>query len=118
MIRSKIRASLLIAAAVAATTMVLGAQVNTGKPIRLKAPQRKVVKFRGEVLHANSAQITVAKRDDARFIRTFSYSPEAREKMLKIIDQGGYQYGDKVEIRHVAGTDVALKIKGKPSKPL
>ena len=38
--------------------------------------------------------------------------------MLKLLDQGGYQYGDTVEIQYQLGTDVALKIIGKPSKPL
>jgi hypothetical protein len=38
--------------------------------------------------------------------------------MQKLFDQGGYQYGDKVEIWYMQGTDVAVRIKGKPSKPL
>jgi hypothetical protein len=37
--------------------------------------------------------------------------------MQKLLDRGGYQYGDKVEIQHEAGSDVALQIKGKPSRP-
>jgi hypothetical protein len=37
--------------------------------------------------------------------------------MEKILDSGGYQYGDKVEIFYTSGTTVALRIDGKPSKP-
>jgi hypothetical protein len=38
--------------------------------------------------------------------------------MQKLLDQGGYQFGDKVVIQYLPGTEVALKIKGKPSKPI
>lgn len=48
---------------------------------------------------------------------TFSYSPAIRDKMQKVFNQGGYQYGDQVEIWYERGADVALKIKGKRSKP-
>jgi len=35
--------------------------------------------------------------------------------MQRIFNAGGYQYGDKVTVWYRSGTDVALKIKGKPS---
>jgi hypothetical protein len=38
--------------------------------------------------------------------------------MQKILDAGGYQYGDKVEILYTPGSTVALRIQGKPSKPI
>jgi len=38
--------------------------------------------------------------------------------MQQIIDKGGYQYGDKVTILYEPATLRAMKIKGKPSKPL
>ena len=53
---------------------------------------------------------------DVRELHTFTYSPAIRDKMQKIFNAGGYQYGDKVVIWYKSGTDVALKIKGKPSK--
>jgi len=118
MIRSRIRAVLLAVGAAVATPAAMGAQVTVGKPIELKGPKPKIVKFKGEVLQANVAQIVVRSRENERVIRSFSLSPEAREAMQKIIDRGGYQHGDKVEIHHEAGSDVALKVKGKPSKPL
>ncbi len=36
--------------------------------------------------------------------------------MQKVFNAGGYKYGDEVVIWYQQGTDVALKIKGKPSK--
>jgi len=114
--RSSIRASLLAAALAAA--LPLGAQLDTSKPIPIKTPKPKLVTFQGEVMHANSVQITVRSQENERVIRTFSYTPKVREQMQRIIDAGGYQYGDKVEIQHQAGGSVALRIRGKPSKPL
>jgi hypothetical protein len=114
---SSIRAVLLgMALALAATSV--SAQVETGKPIQLKAPKKKIAKFKGEVLSMTYVQIIVRSRDNERVIRTFTYTPEMREKMQQIIDRGGYQHGDRVEIQHEPGSDVALKITGKPSKPL
>lgn len=75
-------------------------------------------KFQGRVIFSTSTAITVRSLDNERMIRTFTYAPAARDRMEKILDQGGYQYGDKVEIFYKPGTDIALRIKGKPSKPL
>lgn len=116
MIPSNIRATLL-AAAMAATPGVLRAQVDTAKPVRLKSPKPQMVKFKGEVIQANSIQITVRSRENERVIRTFSYSPKVREQMQRVIERGGYRTGDRVVVKHQAGTDVALQIQGKPSKP-
>jgi hypothetical protein len=51
-------------------------------------------------------------------ILTFTYADSIRAKMQKLFDRGGYQYGDKVEIWYETGSNMALKIKGKASKPL
>lgn len=118
MTRSSICAALLVVVGVAAAATLLAAQVRTGQPITLKTPKPKILKFKGEVMHATSVQITVRSRECEMVVRTFTYSPKTRDMMLKIIDRGGYQYGDRVVIHHEAGSDVALKIKGKPSKPL
>jgi hypothetical protein len=104
--------------ALALVATSVSAQVETGKPIQLKAPKKKIAKFKGEVLSMTNVQIIVRSRDNERVIRTFTYTPEVREKMQQIIDRGGYQHGDRVEIQHEPGSDVALKITGKPSKPL
>jgi hypothetical protein len=38
--------------------------------------------------------------------------------MQAMLDKGGFQYGDKVSILYMPGQTVALRIVGKPSKPL
>ena len=113
-----LRALLLVGAALLAAAAPLRAQIDISKPIRIKEVRPKRVTFRGEVMHANSAQITVRSQENERVIRTFTYSPKVGEQMQQILERGGYQYGDKVVIQHEAGRDVALRIKGKPSKPL
>ncbi len=117
MMPCKIRAALLAVAVAAAAALTLGAQEDTGKPIRVKSPKLRVMSFRGEVLYANIVQISVRSREDPRMVRTFTYTPKVKEQMEKLIQRGGYQPGDRVAIRYQAGSDVALKIKGKPSKP-
>ncbi len=54
---------------------------------------------------------------DFREIHTFHYSPAIHDKMQAIFNAGGYQSGDNVVVWYRSGEDVALKIKGKPSKP-
>src|SRR6267143_6988209 len=76
---------------------------DTAVPIIVAAVKPKprltgLDKFEGFVMHANNAQITVRAKGNDLAIRTFPLSQAASEKMQKIIDQGGYQYGDKVTI--------------------
>ncbi len=117
MTNSSIRAFLVAAGLLVAAAPAV-AQLDTSKPIAIKTLKPKIVKFRGEVLHMNPVSITVRSRENERVIRTFTFSPKVREQMQRILDNGGYQYGDKVVIESEAGSDVALRIKGKPSKPL
>ncbi len=121
--RSNIRAALLAAALAPFCGLAFAAaaalpQEQAGKPIRLKQPKIKLAKFKGQVLHANRLQITVRSAENERVIRTFTYTQEVSAQIEKILERGGYQHGDKVEIQHEAGAEVAVKIKGKPSKPL
>ena len=88
--------------------------VNAVKP----KPKPGVQKFEGVFLHANVAQVTVKARGDDPTIQTFLLSQPAADKMQKIIDNGGYQYGDKITVYYDAQSHQALKIKGKPSRPL
>ena len=96
--------------------------VDTAVAIAVKAKKPKVTegqaKFQGFVMHANIAQITVRARGNDLAIRTFPLSPAAAAKMQQIIDKGGYQYGDKVTVVYDATTEQALRVKGKPSKPI
>ena len=86
--------------------------------IKQKPVKQEVATFKGTVMHADIAQITVRGIENELAIRTFPLSRAVSEKMQQIIDRGGYQYGDKVTIVYDPATQSALKIKGKPSKPL
>jgi len=113
--------SLPAAAQGPATVPVIVAE--TAAPIIIGAvkPKPKLTgldKFEGFVMHANNAQITVRAKGNDMAIRTFPLSQEASDKMQKIIDKGGYQYGDKVTVYYVPATSQAIKFKGKPSKPI
>ena len=97
--------------------------VDTAVPIIVGAVKPKpkptgLDKFEGFVMHANSAQITVRAKGNDLAIRTFPLSEEASAKMQKIVDSGGYQYGDKVTVLYEPATSKAIKVKGKPSKPI
>ena len=76
------------------------------------------VKFEGYVMHANVAQVTVRAKGNDMAVQTFALSQPVATKMQQIIDKGGYQYGDKVTVYYDAQTREAVKIKGKPSRPL
>jgi hypothetical protein len=111
-------AIVLFAAALAAAVFAPAApaQVTTTAPVVIKQPKPKLEKFKGRVLSANISSIMVQSSDNEKVVRTFQYSPELRDKMQAIIDEGGYQHGDVVTVFTDPGSNVALKIKGKPSK--
>jgi hypothetical protein len=97
--------------------------LDTAVPIIINAikPQPKatgLAKFEGYVQNANIAQITVRARGNDLAIQTFPLSEAVSAKMQQIVDKGGYQYGDKVTILYDPATLKAMKIKGKPSKPI
>jgi hypothetical protein len=78
----------------------------------------KYVKFQGTVMTATIVAITVRSKANPLAIQTFSLSDKVSAKMQRIIDKGGYQYGDKVTIYYDPADHKAMKIKGKPSKPI
>ncbi len=86
--------------------------------VKPKPKQTGLDKFEGFVMHANNAQITVRAKGNDMAIRTFPLSEAASTKMQKIIDKGGYQYGDKVTVYFEPATSKAIKFKGKASKPI
>ena len=98
-----------------------GAQEVTRPVIPIKplhSPNEKPVKSLFQVLHMMPTAIQVQSVTDEREIHTLAYSDQIRDQMQNLLDQGGYQYGDKVVIEYRPGTEVALKITGKPSKPI
>jgi len=94
------------------------AQVVEGAPIVIhEKPPSDQSRFMGEVISATNSSITVRDAGNDRRIRTFSYSPALSNKMKGVMDRGGYQPGDKVEVRYHSRTGQACNIKGKPSVP-
>ena len=92
--------------------------VDTSKPIVIKSSKPanpKTIRFRGQFISSTSESVTVRDPKNSYSIRTFSYAPGARAKMLQVSAKGGYRDGDKVEIEYAVGSTVALRIKGKPS---
>ena len=89
--------------------------VNAIKP---KPKLTGTVKFEGYVMHANVAEVTVRAKGDNLAIQTIALSQPVAAKMQQIIDKGGYQYGDKVTVYYDAQSHEAVRIKGKPSRPL
>lgn len=74
--------------------------------------------LKAEVVHADANSIIVREQANGMAIHTFNFAPELRDKMQAMLDKGGFQYGDKVSILYMPGQTVALRIVGKPSKPL
>ena len=74
--------------------------------------------LKAEVVHADANTIIVREQANGLAIHTFNFAPELKDKMQAILDNGGYQYGDKVDILYQPNKTVALRIHGKPSKPL
>lgn len=89
--------------------------LSTELPVKPKAV--KPLKFEGQVIASSSATITVRSKDNAMLTQTFTYTPEVRDQMIKILNKGGYQFGDKVVIHYTPGSTTAVKLQGKPSKP-
>ena len=114
-------AGLLSSPARAQVPVIAPIVADTAVPIIVNAVKPKptgLAKFEGTVLHANIAQITVRAKGNDLAIRTFALSETATTKMQQIVDKGGYQYGDKVTVLYDPTSLKAMKIKGKPSRPL
>ncbi len=96
--------------------------VDTAAPIVVSAvkpkPKPGIAKFEGFIVNANIAQVTVRAKGNDYAIRTFPLTEAAVAKMQQVMDKGGYQYGDKVTVMYDAVSLRAVKIKGKPSKPV
>jgi hypothetical protein len=97
------------------------AQVTTSSPITLNAkttkpPKAKIDRFKGEVVRMDTVSIIVRDPKNSYLVRTFTFSPDLTKKLQGLIERGGYQPGDMVEVRYQDGTSVAQLIKGKPSK--
>jgi xanthosine utilization system XapX-like protein len=104
-----------------AVPVVVPIVVDTAVPIVVNAVKPKpsgLSKFEGFVMNANAAQITVRAKSNELSIQTFTLSEVASTKMQQIVDKGGYQYGDRVTVLYDPSSRKAVKVKGKPSRPI
>lgn len=103
----------------AATAAAVAAPI-VSKAIGAVAGKKKLKGYwlKAEVIHFDSNSMIVREQANDRAIHTFTYAPELKDRMQQIVDRGGYQYGDKVKILYQQDPTVALKVLGKPSKPL
>jgi len=91
-----------------------------GSPARAQAPSvvDPIIIDTAVPIIANIAQITVRAKGNDMSLETFSLSSQAAAEMQSVVDKGGFQYGDKVTVYYDPTSKQALKVKGKPSKPL
>ena len=111
-------AFLTAAAAIACVAPAAHSQVDTSAPIVVKQSKPKPVWMKAEVIRADANQMVVREVKRPMFVHTFTYSQRAQSDMLRILNSGGYQTGDKVKILYQPGDTVALLFRGKPSKPI
>lgn len=112
----------LLAAAAGLAAAPARAQVTTSKPITVKIKtvkqsKPKLLSFKGEVLHMDAQAIIVRDPKNTLTVKTFSYTPELSKRLKDLIDRGGYQYGDRIQVKYASGGTVAQEITGKASKP-
>jgi hypothetical protein len=123
---SLVLAGALVLSSIPAHAQVAEAAKAIAAPIIVKVldavtPQSKPKDsnwLKAEVVHADSHTMIVREQKNGMAIHTFNFAPELQDRMQGIIDRGGFQYGDKVSILYMPGQTVALRIHGKPSKPL
>ena len=107
----------LLAWAAPAHAQVPSAPVVSGVPMVVKQTPAKKIWLKATVIHADANSIMVQDEANSLMVHTFNYAPALRDKMQRISDAGGYQYGDKVFILYHAGDTTALDVRGRPSKP-
>jgi hypothetical protein len=110
MTRNKTRAYSMTAALLlcGACLVSFSPRTNAQTAQQFPDPAEKVIKARFEVLHMMYQSIQVRSLTDMKELHTFRYAPEIRDQMQNIF---------KIEVWYQRGKSVALKIKGKPSKP-
>jgi hypothetical protein len=111
-------ASAFVANAAGRAAAISSPAAQTTTVATTSAPHAKV-KFHGAVVSQTSTFITVSSSNPDRLneVRTFTFSAQLQPKMQRILDAGGYQNGDKVVVTSLAGSNVALNVRGRPSKP-
>jgi|GEM_PF-927231 len=92
------------------------ATAQTSGPVMVKQITPKPVWLKAQVVHFDRNSMTVRVVGDTMRVLTFTYGDKAQAQVQKALEKGGYQYGDKIKIRYVPQTSVALAVRGKLSK--
>lgn len=105
MIRAVSRALLLLLVPFFAA--VSPAPVTAGHPAETPTLQRQIDTMKGAVWVFTQRAITVRDPKNIYRVRTFSYDPKLLPKMQK----RHYKQGDKVKVKYLRGTDIAVSVK-------
>ena len=111
-------AAFAFAAGLALAAAPVRAQMSDTPAIVVKQQPVKKVWLNAVVIHADNNSIMVHDAKNSLAVTTFTFSPALRDKMQKILDNGGYQSGDRVKILYEPGKTEAIDVRGRPSKPL
>lgn len=109
--------ALVCAFALAGAIFAPRAAAQAGPPVMTVQITQKPVWLKVKVVHFDQNSMTVRVVGDEMRILTFTYADSAQPQVQKAIDKGGYQYDDRLKVRYVPGTSIALKIHGKASGP-
>lgn len=109
--------AVICAVALAAAAFAPAVSAQVGPVVMARQSSQKPVWLKVEVVHFDQNSMTVRIPGQETRILTFTYAASAQPQVQKVLDKGGYQYGDTIKIRYIPGTSVALRIHGKPSKP-
>jgi hypothetical protein len=94
----------------------ISTEANT--PVVVKQKPAKAVWLKAEVIHSDRHSLIVREVGNGMEVHTFTFSDRAKDKIEQVQDEGGYQTGDRVRILWIPGSSEALRIKGRPSKPI
>jgi hypothetical protein len=89
----------------------------TAPKLQPQPSKAKILEFKGIVMSFSTASITVRNQVNQRQVQSFTYTPKLHDKVVALMQKGGYQNGDRVTVKYAVDTTVAQEISGKPSKP-
>ena len=89
----------------------------TAPKLQPRPSKVKILEFKGIVMSFSTASITLRNQLNQRQVQSFTYTPKLHDKVVALMQKGGYQNGDKVTVKYAVDTTVAQEISGKPSKP-
>jgi hypothetical protein len=111
-------AAFVIAVGIALAAAPVRAQMSDTPAVVVKQQPVKKLWLNAVVIHADNNSIMVHDAKNSLTVSTFTFAPALRDKMQRILDNGGYQSGDKVRILYEPGKTEAIDVRGRPSKPL